>query len=304
MDLQTFQNLPTKEIAKLVRAAGPKVCVFPINGTRRWYMLEHAELAENGSTESYAQLITRRLIDILKIFFDHGVDTILVPLFGPDLMERSDSYEQVGVQGLSSFAQNHEALDFYNAYDVRVRIYGDAQRYFQDTAYASTLPIFENLSQRTVENQTHRLFLGICGHDATETVAEIGVQFYQEHGHLPNKRQIVEAYYGEYVEPVDFFIGSGQPAAFDMPLVATGEEDLYFTVAPSAYLNAELLRTILYDHLYARPAETSDYVELSTKDWQRMADFYTVNRQAVLGVGAQQNGNKFWSPLPQVKTGH
>jgi hypothetical protein len=299
LDLQTFQNLPTIEIAKLVRSAGPKVCVFPINGTRRWYMLEHAELAENGSTEAYARHITRRLVEILRIFFEHGVDTVLVPLFGPELMERDKSYEQVGVQGLTSFAQNQEALDFYNAYDVRVRTYGDAKRYFQDTAYASTLPVFEQLSQHTANNQTYRLFLGLCGHDATETVAEFGARFYQEHGHLPNRRQIVEAYYGEYVEPVDFFIGSGQPAAFDMPLVATGEEDLYFTVAPSAYLDDQMLRTILYDHLYARPAEICDYSQFSANDWHHMADFYTANRHTVLGVGNQQNGNKLWTPVLQ-----
>ena len=45
MDLATFQSLPTEKIAQLVRANGQKVCVFPINGTRRWFMLEHGNQA-------------------------------------------------------------------------------------------------------------------------------------------------------------------------------------------------------------------------------------------------------------------
>jgi len=39
--LDSFLNLPKPEIAKLVRESGNQVCVFPINGTRRWFALEH-----------------------------------------------------------------------------------------------------------------------------------------------------------------------------------------------------------------------------------------------------------------------
>ena len=40
MELESFLQLPLEEAARLVRADGPKVAVFPINGTRRWFMLE------------------------------------------------------------------------------------------------------------------------------------------------------------------------------------------------------------------------------------------------------------------------
>ena len=301
MDLKTFQNLPTTEVAKLVRASGSKVGVFPINGTRRWFMMEYPEQAESNTIELLVAEVARRLLEISKMFFDHGIDTVLAPVVGPDIIERGDNYTPVGVGGLLWFAQNQEALDFYASHDVRVRVYGDAARYFQNTPYACTLPAFEELIRQTTEHQSYRLFLGVCAHDATETVAEIGVRFYQEHGYLPSRRQIIEAYYGEFVEPVDFFIGSGQPAAYDMPLVATGNEDLYFTVAPSAYLDDSMLRAILYDHLYVRPVDESDYAEISPEDWRYMANFYTINRQAVLGLGYRHNGNHFWYPKPQIK---
>jgi hypothetical protein len=265
-------------------------------------MLEYPEQTGNDSVEVFVELGAQRLLEICETFFEHGIDTVLAPIFGPDLMERGDGYEPIGVQGLLWFAQNQKALDFYASHDIRVRAYGDTRRYFQNTPYACTLPAFENLARHTAKHQSHRLFLGVCAHDATEAVAEIGIHFYQKHGHLPDKRQIVQAYYGEFVEPVDFFIGFGQPTAFDMPLVATGNEDLYFTVAPSAYLDTDMLRAILYDHLYVRPTDESDYATLSSKDWRHIADFYTMNRRAILGLGHRHNGNRFWYPLPQVKS--
>lgn len=305
MDLQTFQNLPTEEIAKLVRETGPKVCVFPINGTRRWFMLEYPELTDDDiSTDAFIELGAWRLLEICELFFEHGIDTVLAPILGPDIMERGNSYAPVGIGGLQWFTQNQKALDFYASHDVRVRMYGDARRYFSDTPYACTLPMFDDIAQQTANHQIHRLFLGVCAHDATETVAEIGVRFYQEHGRLPDRRQIIETYYGEFVESVDIFIGSGQPSAFDMPLVATGNEDLYFTVAPSAYLDAEMLRTILYDHLYVRSADEADYNDISPGDWGYMENFYTNNRKAVLGLGYRNNGNHFWYPLSQTEQLH
>ena len=33
-----FLRLPTDEVARVVRASGTKVCVFPFNGTRRWFL--------------------------------------------------------------------------------------------------------------------------------------------------------------------------------------------------------------------------------------------------------------------------
>ena len=59
MDIETFQSMPTTEVANLVREAGPKVCVFPINGTRRWFVLEHPEQAE-GDPHAYLRITWQR----------------------------------------------------------------------------------------------------------------------------------------------------------------------------------------------------------------------------------------------------
>ncbi len=108
----------------------------------------------------------------------------------------------------------------------------------------------------------------------------------------------MEAYYGEYVGPVDLFIGFDMLSAFDMPLVATGTEDLYFTVSPSLYLTQRQLRDILYDHLYARRGEP-DYSDMSAREWDLMGDFYQANMERTLGVGMERGG--VWYPLPQAR---
>jgi tuberculosinol/isotuberculosinol synthase len=290
-------------VARLVRADGPKVCVFPINGTRRWFMLEHPEEAAGKALDTYLEIAGEQLVRLYDLFFGHGVDTLLIPVFGPDLMERGDEYmQQVVGQGLQWFTHDQSLWDFCRLREVRVRIYGDARRYLKSSYYVETLNAFEEaIESHTAEHNRHRLFFGVCAHDPTEQVAEIAIQCFQENNRPPNRREVVEAYYGEYVEPVDFFIGFDRPAAFDMPLVATGSEDLYFTVSPSLYLDAYTLRSILHDHIFTRHVDEVSYEEISPLDWQVLDSFYALNRRSVLGLGHRHSSGHFWFPLPQVK---
>lgn len=293
MDRDAFLNLPTEELAQIVRTRGPKVMVFPINGTRRWFMLEHRETDKNftSSQDDYLPVLIKQYIELFKLVFEHGVPTLLTPSFGPDLMQRGVEYVRMVVEGLVRLTTHSDFGDFFKDYDVRVHFYGDYHKYLSGPGYASLLGKFDNLVRRTASHSRCRLFFGLFAHDATETIAEYAVQHYLKHGHVPDRHILVEKYYGEYVDPVDVFIGFDKFSVFDMPLLALGNEDLYFTVAPSPYLTACQLRNILYDHLYTRRAQESD-------NWSAMRDFYRVNREATLGVGAERDG--FWYPLPQV----
>ncbi len=296
MDWPTFRDLPAAQVADLVRQHGPKVCVFPINGTRRWFMLEHPNPADDWMA-AYFEIAGRRHVELYKLCFDHGLDTLLTPIFGPELLERGPDYQRMMVPALLWFAQNRHFVDFYAAYDVRVRVYGDTERYLKNTPYEPALAAYADMAQQTASHKTFRLFFGVCAHDAAETVAAFGVHFYQQYGRLPNKREIVEAYYGEWVASVDLFIGFDRPAAFDMPLVATGREDLYFTVSPSPYMDEYTLRAILYDHLFARKV-SEQYEDAAAR--RAMGEFYALNRHHVLGIGRQAASGSFWYPLPQV----
>jgi tuberculosinol/isotuberculosinol synthase len=299
LDKQTFLQLSLSDLAALVRRMGAKVCVFPINGTRRWFVLEYPEQARENFVESYLKIGGQRHLDIYQLLFDHGIDTLVTPVIGPDVFKRGADYHPIIADGLRWFAENPAYLAFYEAYDVRVRVYGDTERYLRGTPYEVALNAFDFLAQRTAHHQTRRLFFGVCAHDSAETVAQIGVQFHQQHGRLPEKREIVEAYYGEYIDPVSFFIGFDRLSVFDMPLIASGHEDLYFTVSPSLYLTEAGLRDILYDHLFARRIR-EDYEQLTPHDFDMMAAFYRQNQSTVLGIGAQAAHGNLWYPTFQL----
>ncbi|HTP09410.1 MAG TPA: hypothetical protein VMP08_14245 [Anaerolineae bacterium] len=296
MDIETFQQLPVIEVARLVRAAGPKVCGFPINGTRRWFALEHADEASLGHL-TYMRRAGDRSIEVCRTIFDHGIDTLLIPIFGPAVAARGSDYQPLIEPGLRWFATDQAMLDFYDAYDVRVSLYGDGPRLYPQ--YASAWEAFNIVAERTAHHQRYRLFYGACADDPTETIAQLSLKHYQTHGQLPNKRQIVEAYYGVYVEPLSFCIGFEPMAMFDLPLVASGMEDLYFMVSPSLYLDDYTLRAILFDHLYARRT-LDNYAHFSEADWSTLDRFYRLNRHHVIGIGRQAEWGGWWSPLPQV----
>ncbi len=297
--LEDFLNWPVEKVAAHVRAGGSKVVVFPINGTRRWFILEYPEQARENFLENYLKAHYDRHPQLYRLLFEHGIDTLLTPMIGPDILERGDEYAPILKRGLLWFARSEIFFNFCCRHEIRVRLYGDARRYLKGP-YTEVPQAFESLVERTRSHRRYRLFMGIYAHDPSERVAEIGVNFHREHGRLPTRREIVTAYYGEYVEPVDFFIGSDRPAAFDMPLVATGSEDLYFTVSPSPYLDDRALRTILYDHLFSRRVDDESYANLDAEDWQAMKRFYEANRHSILGVGRRDPTGSFWYPLPQV----
>jgi len=300
VEIEKFLNLPAPEVASLARSNGPLVCAFPINGTRRWFLLEYPpEAWETGDfLSAYLHACVQRQIELFRLFFDHGIHTLMMPLFGPDLLERGESYLAMAAVALRQLVEDPIFLDFYRRFGVRVRFYGDYRRYLKDTQHGDLCDLFDRISSETALYNNYRLLFGVFGNDATQTVAELAISYFQQHGRAPDRRTLVELYYGEYVPPVNLFIGFDRFSAFDMPLVATGSEDLYFTVSPSPYLSECQLRRILYDHLFARRAAEPDYESLSPAAIARIRSYYQINQDNTQGIGMVRDG--FWYPLSQV----
>ncbi len=296
IDPQTFVNLPVEEVARFVESRGPLVGVFPINGTRRWYLLKVLAGQVDAQNDSYLHVMEQQHIAMYRLFFDHGVHTLLTPIFGVDLLERGEEYIHMAVEGISRLVTEQHFLDFYDAHQVRVRFYGDYRRSLANTPYAFLIEQFDEIAERTRLHDRNRLFFGIFANDPTEQIAELGIRYYREHQCPPDRRTLVSMYYGEYVEPVNFFIGFDRLSAFDMPLLATGNEDLYFTVSPSLDLTARQLRQILYDHLFTRRVPEPEYEALSPDDLTWMQDFYAANHERTLGLGILKSG--IWYPAP------
>jgi tuberculosinol/isotuberculosinol synthase len=298
MRLDEFISFTESEMLAHTQEFGPKVCVCPINGTRRWFTLEHAGTNYEDAESGYLDTVTKAYIQFFTLFYEHGIQTLLIPSFGPDLLERGEEYVRMAVKGFEMVTKHDLFLEFYREFDVQVRFYGNYAQYFDQTEYQYLIDDFERIAQETADHRSHRLFWGLFANDATEAVGKIAIEHYKEFNRAPNRKEIVTAYYGTYVEPVDLFLGFDKFSAFDMPLLATGNEDLYFTVSPTLYLTKEQLRTILYDHIYSRK-EMDDYPDMSGEEWDQMRTFYAINKGNTQGIGAKK-GN-IWYPLSQVE---
>jgi hypothetical protein len=282
-------------VARIVRGAGPKVCVFPINGTRRWFTMEYGQQEWEDPITAYMDLAGRNHIGLYKLFFEHGIDTLLTPEFGPDLLTRGDEYmRRVGADGLARLATHPDFVSFYDEYDVRVHFYGDHRRHLSGMPFAHLSDLFDQAAERTRGHRRFRLFFGVFANDATQAVAEYSAGFFQAHGRVPDKAELVKMYYGEPVDPVNLFIGFDRFSSFDMPLLASGEEDLYFTVSPSPYMDQAQLRGILHDHLYKRRSVEPEYTDLSPLELQDLRNFYATHHGYTLGTGKLLHG--IWVP--------
>jgi len=290
ISLSDFLGMPVEKLAETTRSFGGQVVVFPFNGTRRWFLFEHVDQAANMTMDAYNDLAGKRYIELFKMLFDHGIDTVLAPIFGGDIMERGAEYMDSIGAAMSRLAENPDFTSFYNEYDVRVHFYGDYRKKFRAGDYAQLIDSFDKITTETAGHQKKRLFYGVFAGDATEAVADISVSYYKENSEAPDRRQVIEKYYGEYIERANIFIGFEKFTVFDYPLLNAGDESVYFTVAPSLFMTELQLRRILYDHLFLRPMEEPDYLEMSKDVFSEMKRFYTDHLETTFGVGEVHNG--------------
>jgi len=283
---ERFLQLSTEEVSALVRATGKKVCVFPVNGTRRWFTLEHDDETGHDYFEAYMNASIKNHIQLCTMFFDHGIDTILAPVFGRELMRRGDEYTQrVGIDGLVRTATDRNYLDFFARCNVKVRFYGDYRDVLMGTPYEYALKSMYEITEATKHNSGFRLFFGVFADEVTETISRLSVEHYLAQGSVPDKQTLVRKYYGEDIPPVSIFIGFDKFSVFDMPLLSTGEEDLYFSLSPSPYMTEHQLRAILYDHIYVRPTPEPDYTKFGVDELNWLREYYRHNKDYAFGVG-------------------
>jgi tuberculosinol/isotuberculosinol synthase len=201
-------------------------------------------------------------------------------------MRRGDEYTQrVGIDGLVRTATDPSYRQFFEQYDVRVRFYGDYREVLTGTPYEYALNSMYEVMAETKDNKSFRLFFGVFADEFTETVSRLSVEHYLAHNAIPDRQTLVQKYYGEDLPPVSLFIGFDKFSVFDMPLLSTGEEDLYFSLSPSPYMTQQQLRSILYDHLYVRPAPEPDYTKLTKEERDWLREYYRKNRDYAFGVG-------------------
>jgi hypothetical protein len=300
MQLHQFMALSNAGVGDIVRERGPFVCAFIINGTRRWLRMQPTNGAASYA-ETYLETVTPQLLAVCKLFYDHGVNTLLLPVISSKLMARGLRYQKLMAQILPSLFEHPAFLDFYRAHSLNVSCYGDYRTCFQDTALDRLVDGFDRLRDQTAVDGGPNLRFGLCAGNGVESLSKLVVAFYLDHGREPTTHELNELYFGESVAPLDLVISSGKPHVSDLPMIGAGREQLYFSVAPSLDLNRDQFRRILFDFIYNRQHQAVDYDQISADDWGGLEEFYVNHATGTLGVGARHAASGAWYPTPQVE---
>jgi adenosine tuberculosinyltransferase len=153
------------------------------------------------------------------------------------------------------------------------------------------------LTSDTASGDGPLLLIGLFADAPYPTLARLSVKIAARRGRPPERRELIEGYYGLDVPDLSLYLGFAQPALFDVPLVATGREDLYTTLTPSPDLTEVQLREILYDHLVTRRIPDPDYETLSAEARLALTEYNERYSGITLGVGRIDPITRVWTPL-------
>ncbi len=266
---------------------------WPFNGTRRWYLL-HGERPPNA--DDYVATLIRRQAELHRLVFDHGVSVIMAPGFGRELLARGTDYTRLVLGGLLRLADD-AVYDEMFASGLRIRFYGDLEEVLDTPTFRPMLEECARLTSATARGDGPLLLIGLFADAPYPKLARLSVEFARRRGRPPDRQELIEAYYGVDVPDLGFYLGFAQPALFDVPLVATGQEDLYATLTPSPNLTEPQLREMLYDHLVARRTPDPDYETLSDEARSALAQYNERYSGVTLGVGHVDPLTQVWTPL-------
>lgn len=302
---EKFVALPAEEITRIVKQKGkPKLGIFVPDGNRRMTMTLTG-LSENSEDfySEYVRLFTGKFMENLKVFFPHGLDTLIIPLISPTILNRSQKYINLAINGLlQSLLKSDKWLNFYKEYNIRVRTYGDLEA-LRGTECQKEIQWIEEIKIQTSHHKTHTLFYGFLSNNPGGMEAvNLAVEFYKMHQRKPTYPEMKEMYYGENLPEADFFIMSTKIAGAGAlpPLISSKKTEMYFLTAPGVIgLTRETYREILYDLLYCRPdGPIKKYGDDDLKDLETLKKYFFPNEPTVIGPGKRVG--KFW--VPGIKT--
>jgi hypothetical protein len=292
--IERFLSLPAEAISDLVREKGkPMVGIFVPDGNQR---LVKAETGLREDTEEFFTQValtqTTYGLDTLKVFFGHGLSILFAPLFSRSVLARGPGYHRLtALTTLEIMFASDEWLAFYDAWQVRVRVYGDLSVVSQGGCEPAREAI-ERVQQITQTHTAHTLFLGIGGEPwvGQDAVRATG-SFYQEQRREPSRDELLEVLYGQAVPPADFFIMSSKLAGLGaLPaLICGGDTQVYYLPVPGVIgLTQETYRTILYDLLYLRDGPAGKRgPDLSSTEREQLRAWYNHHANRVIGLGSR-----------------
>jgi hypothetical protein len=290
---EEFLKLSTEEIHGIVQQKNsPRVGIFVADGNRRLVM---CQTGLSPTSEEFYQEYARFFVDSLKksltIFFDHGLETLFFPLFGPSLLLRQNKFQSITIPAAyQKIFQSDEWFQFYKENRIRVKAYGEFSQLEKiDIKHLSFAKGIHQTIQKTASHDKHTLFFGFMSENTPGLeMPKYIIDFYKSHNRPPTSGEMLEIYYGETISPADFIIFSEKLSNRALPpFISNQRAIMYFLPIPGFLgLNALNYRRILYDLLYIQHQDSiPEYSDDDYNNIEPLNKFYQQHKNTIIGTG-------------------
>lgn len=289
--------MPPQEVAGF---ADGRVVVYAPGGTSRWYFLEYGDVAQGYGREEhfrdYARRSLGRIVEQVGMMCADGIYTVLVVGFVSGQDARTEDYNR-NVAQFFHFLTDSETRQVYDLHGVGVQFRGVWQDVARRLGRDDVLDDMRTLEQDTNDRPSQLVWLTSDDRDVVPaSLMPSFTRYYAETGEVMTREALCELYYGRQMSKVDIFLGHNKLSLANLipPLMMPG--DLYFSVTPSLYMNPEMWRAVLYDHLFARHGHFRDYGSILPSAVEELRAFYQDHQGVIFGVGDQHEASQTWRP--------
>ncbi|KAK5577320.1 hypothetical protein RB653_002261 [Dictyostelium firmibasis] len=305
---ENFNQLADNEISEIVkkRLLGVNTIVYAFDGS-----IFSNQNSTDGNNEivSDSNISFEKLLNDMVMMCKHGIKTICYPMWNSSIDEfKRSSYNLKFLNSLKKFIELFDKESFVKLFKevgIRINFYGDYKLLLKcgDGVESKLLEKFEMIMKQTKENINHTILIGFNIEQPSETIINTIISYYNSNENRePTTQDLIEHYYGVFVDPVSLYLGSGRFSTDGRPILISdkGNEDLYYTICPHEFLSTTGFRKVLFDKLFCRSIANAKEYQLKIKDIKLMKEFYLKNCENVMGVGNVNSAGNYWYPDPQV----
>lgn len=270
------------EPLEVVRKVAPATMILGTGGTRRRAVL----LGLSSQGDDYVQWTQQQMMACYELIFQHGVQHLIATmLVSSHNEETTPGYREKIVEWTKWATLGAEALAVYARFGWRIRLIGGE-------SWAELAPVDQQLAEATAHNSGPTLWYSVASKPEKSWARMLEMAIREK---ITDRAELVAALYGEKIPPATLYLGSGKPQVEDsqIPPLLVGKLECYWRQHLGYDLDAETLRTILYDYAYIRPTWQADKTGRAE---QVAAHAHAWQKPPVIGIG--QRLGPFWYPAP------